>query len=107
MDQITGEFRDGTVSLHGPVDWPDGTPLVIARAADAERVDVLSDYGIDESEWPTTPQGIQELVEWFDGLKPLDLSEEEQAKIEAERLKAKAENIEMMKENWKKVEKLF
>ena len=107
MEQITGEFRDGAVSLHGSVDWDDGTPLMITRVPNEKEQDSLSDYGINEGQWRTKQEELAEWVRWFDECKPLELTVEQQEAIERERLQAKEENIKAMLANWEKVEKLF
>ena len=106
MEQISGEIRDGEVTLHRPIDWPDGTQLLIFRAAaDVESAGTEHfTFGMDESEWPSTPDELQEWIVWCEGLQPLDLTPHEQAAIEAEREQSKRESIAMVKSHWEQQE---
>ena len=55
MRKAPATYRNGQVVFDVPVDWPNGTRVVVFPGVD--------DYGLDESEWPeTSEQGPGALV---------------------------------------------
>ncbi len=99
MDEVSATYRDGIFVTDQPVDWPEGTPVVVLRSPSA--------IGLDESNWPTTKEGIKEWLAWFDSLEPVEFTPEEQERIDAARAAARKENIEAMGKNWGELENLF
>ena len=55
MEKVLATFRDGRVELASLPDWPDGTPV--------ELTPMLRKIGLSEADWPTTAEGIQQLLE--------------------------------------------
>jgi hypothetical protein len=75
-----GSYRNGCVCPDQRVDWPDGTHVDLeARPEAGEKV------GMSEEEWPTTPEGIAEWLASMDAMEPLEMTEEESARWEADR----------------------
>jgi hypothetical protein len=93
MATATGTYRKGKIFLNGPVDWPEGTAVEIATAP-TTRV------GLTEEEWPTTPEGIAELLERIAHLEPLEFTPEEEAEMQIWRSKLKQYGINKMRQRW-------
>ena len=75
MSAVTGTYRKGKVLLDSPVDWQEGTRVEVN--APVHKV------GMTEAEWPTTPEGIAELLARIDAFEPLEMTPEEQAEWHA------------------------
>jgi hypothetical protein len=67
MDTVHAVVREGRVIPDGPVIWPDGTALEIRPVNPNENGQAMT-----EESWPTTAEGIAELVSRMDGRAPLD-----------------------------------
>ena len=90
MDEIRGTYQDGVIRLESPVSWPDGQPVVISPC---ERSGPL-----DESTWPTTPEGQAALARaWDEDFEPLEFTEDELADWESYRQRMKQFNVEAMR----------
>ncbi len=79
MNAIKATWRDGKIIPLGPIDWPEGTELMIEPLAETRTL------GIREEDWPTTPEAIEQWVKWYDSLEPLIFTPEEEAAWEADR----------------------
>ena len=79
MNAIKATWRDGRIIPLEPVDWPDGTEVRIEPLPEAESL------GMREEDWPTTPEGIEQWLRWYDSLEPLIYTPEEEAAIAAAR----------------------
>ena len=90
--KVTATYRDGCVVMDEVVDWPDGTRIEIARVktpASAEdelvalrcALDDPNSWGLEDSLWPETPEGIALLLAHMDAAQPVELSAEEQQSI--------------------------
>ena len=86
MISITGTYQRGTVVLDAPVDLPEGAHVRVTlddpNAPSADAVDRLS----DGRPWPKTPEEIAAYLAEMDATPGLELSDEEYARWEAERL---------------------
>ena len=73
MNRVTGTYRNGSVVLDQPVDWPDGMPVnvmsevIMPSAGEREGMDQCFDGSLCED----TPEAMQRWLEWFDSLKPV------------------------------------
>jgi hypothetical protein len=74
MSAIKANYCNGQIVPRGPVDWPDGTELVI------EPVTPETTVGIRDEDWPTDPQGIARLLALMDRIPPPEASPEDDAK---------------------------
>jgi hypothetical protein len=66
MKSGVGTIRNGHVEFEKPIEWQSGP-----------RVRVIPEeepFGIPEEDWPTTPEGIRELLAKIDALEPLELT---------------------------------
>jgi hypothetical protein len=91
MKKALATFRDGHVQLDDPVDWPEGTRLEVTPAK----------LGLDESEWPETPEEIADWLAWFKTIEPLDMTPEELAAFEAEMKASKEVQKQLLPARWK------
>jgi hypothetical protein len=90
MSTVSGRYHDGKVILDAPVDWPDGA--VVRVSPKSEKI------GMTEDEWPTTPEGIQQLIEKMWSFEPVELTPEEEAEWMAAREAVKKYTIEKMEQ---------
>jgi hypothetical protein len=116
--KVLATYLNGSVLLDQPVDWPNGTrieliPAKIARSP-AEEIEALSrawadenSYGLDDSIWPTTREGIEFLLAHMDAAEPLHLSPDELERFERELATNKQREKELTRKKWEELEKLF
>lgn len=83
MSALMGVVRGGRVEFEAPNLLPDGTRV---RVEPADEPDGF----IADEEWPTTPEGIAELVRRMDDFEPVILTAEDEARIEAARTATRA-----------------
>jgi hypothetical protein len=101
MKAIMGTVRNGQIIADQPVEWPEGTRVIMEPAAEEESL------GIREEDWPTDPEGIARLVALMDQVEPVEMTPEELAAWEAER-KAHKEWEKANFDKWaRKLEELF
>jgi hypothetical protein len=89
MDSILGTYQRGHVLLDEPVNWPEGSRVVIAPANKRK--------GLTEEEWPDTPEGIAALLANLDAVEPLEFTPEEEAEIAAAREEVRRMTIEAVR----------
>ncbi len=77
MSVIRATVQGGKIVADVPADWPDGTVLEVGPADPP--------FGMSEADWPTTPEGIEDWLRWYDSLEPLILTPEDEQRIAAER----------------------
>ena len=77
MSTVSGKYHDGKVIIDSPVDWADGMPVHVSPTK--EKI------GMPEEEWPTTPEGIEELIQKVRSFEPVELTPEEEAQWMADR----------------------
>jgi ssDNA-binding replication factor A large subunit len=73
MAVIKAIVKDGRLEFDVPLDWPDGTEVIVRPACDEET------FGIREEDWPKTSEAVAEWLKWFDSLEPLVFTDEERA----------------------------
>src|SRR5437899_2884379 len=78
MDTILGVIRGGRVEFDTPTRLPDGTRVRVEPADEEEGF-------IREEDWPTTPEGIEELIRRMENIEPIILTPEDEARIAAAR----------------------
>ena len=69
MSAIRATWRNGQIVPDGPVDWPEGSRLLV----EPEAVE-----GSEEG-WLNTPKAIADWLKWCDSLQPLIFTPEEEA----------------------------
>ncbi len=90
---IEGTYHAGHVDLDKQVDWPEGCRVRVALEHAA-----TPEYGMREEDWPDTPENREKILARMDAVEPLELSEEDEARITAVRTEMKAKSIEAMRQ---------
>jgi hypothetical protein len=101
MSTIRGTIQNGQVVLPTPADLPNGTPVRVVSEAD-EYVGI----GMREEDWPTTPEGIEALLDRIDKMEPF-LTPVEQAEWDKRRAEDKAGELARWDDDRKQIEGLF
>jgi hypothetical protein len=99
---MTGTWKEGQIILDEPADWPDGCRLTVEPIS--SQVEAI---GITEEQWPRTPEGIAEWIEWFDSIEPIEMTPEEEAEWQAALAAQKAFEIAKFEERARRIENLF
>jgi hypothetical protein len=78
MSAVNGTYRSGKVLLDQEVDWPEGLPVKVLSASNAQDAanNEQTDRCFDGSAWEDTPEGVSRWLEWFDSLEPVFSSPE-------------------------------
>ena len=98
MSAVRGKYVNGAVVLETLADWPDGTEVIVEPLPNGESI------GLRDEDWPTTSEGIAELLARMDRVEPLELTPEEEADIAAWRQKVKEYTIAHMNDG---IDELF
>ena len=77
MITVTGVYRRGKVVLDSPVNWRDGSRVTVKPKAKT--------LGLNETDWPDSPQTRAELLRRFEALEPFEFTEDDRAAIEVAR----------------------
>jgi hypothetical protein len=128
MNRILGTYKQGSVVVDSPADWPDGSRVEVSLVTCASQSGntlheppvgvrgefwrAINDHGssglnLDDSFWPLSQEETNLLLEHMDAAEPLDLSTEEIARLEAERKVSRELQKEMVRKSWDADEKLF
>lgn len=91
MNAITAVWTNGQIVPSGPVDWPEGSRLLVEPLPASERI------GLDESEWEDTPEALADWEAWIQTIEPLEYTEEELADLERFREEFRGFNIEAVR----------
>ena len=89
---MKGIIRKGRVEVSKPIDLPDGTEVIVSSKSS------IPDDG------PMTPEEIAAILSAMQQIQPFEMTPEEEAAIEAGRLKSKAYTLANMH---KGIEELF
>jgi hypothetical protein len=91
MNVIKATWTNGRILPKAPVDWPEGSELLVEPVPPSEKI------GLDESEWKDDPESIAEWIAWVDTIEPLVLTDEERAEMERYRAEHRRFNIEAVR----------
>ncbi len=73
MNAVKATFTNGQIIPSEPVDWPEGTQLVVEPLSKEGAVEILA------VEWPTDSLGIARHLALMDQIEPLEMSALEEA----------------------------
>ena len=108
MNRVTGTYRNGSVVLNQPVDWPDGMPVnvlsevIMPGAGERESMD----HCFDGSPCEDTSEALHSWIEWFDSLKPV-LTGQELERFEADLRVASDEQKTLLPKWQARIDKLL
>jgi hypothetical protein len=103
MHAIKATWTNGQIVPAEPVDWPEGSELIVEPLVDGEtaKEEKLSrkydKIGVDESEWDDSPEGIAEWRAWLKTIEPLEYTDQELAELERYREEYRRFNIEAVR----------
>lgn len=89
--QSKPHWTNGRILPSEPVDWPEGSELLVEPVAPSEKI------GLDESEWRNDAESIKDWIAWVDTIEPLILSDEESAEMARYREEHRRFNIEAVR----------
>ncbi len=75
MSAVIGTIRNGQVKFDQASPWPEGSIVEIDLKKDR--------MGITEEEQGTDPESIARWIEWYRSFEPVNMSKEEEERIEA------------------------
>jgi hypothetical protein len=78
MDAVKGIVQNGRILVSEPLDWPDGTQVLV-EPIPPEAV------GMAEEEQGDDPESIARWIAAFDAIPPLQMTPEEEANWQADR----------------------
>ncbi len=79
MKAIKATVMQGRIELSAPLDWPDGTEVVIEpTTAPIEKI------GIDESQWRNDPESLADWEAWLKTIEPIAPTERDHLRLLAE-----------------------
>ena len=104
MTAVTATYRNGQIVFDDPLpaDWVEGMRVLV------EPTPVPYDLGgIRDEDWPTTPEGIAELLKVMDEVEGSWLSPEDEAEWKRALAERKAWELANWETHSKKIENLF
>jgi hypothetical protein len=92
MNPIKATWINGRIMPAEPVDWPEGSELIVEPVASPSKI------GLDESEWRDDPQALADWEAWLPTVEPLDLSDDERAAFASYREEFRKYNLEAVRQ---------
>ena len=97
MNAIRASVRKGRVETERPLDFPDGTEVLIVR----------SNANDNEEDRDNTPEAIAAWLKWYDSLQPLILTTDERIAWEEDRKAHKTWELAHSDERAEKLQRLW
>jgi hypothetical protein len=91
MKAIKAKWTNGEIVPAEPVDWPDGTDLLVEPEPASKKI------GLDESKWRDSPEALGDWEAWIKTIEPLEYTEEEREEFERCREEFRRYNIEAVR----------
>ena len=88
MNAIKAIWTNGQIVPAEPVDWPDGSELLVEPVPPHEKI------GMQEEDWDDSPEGIAKWCEAVDKIEPLVWAEGEEEEYQHWREEVKKFNVE-------------
>jgi hypothetical protein len=88
---IKATWTNGQIVPAEPVDWPEGSELLVEPWPASEKI------GLDESGWEDSPEAIADWAAWLPSIKPLEYTEQELAELERFREEFRRFNVEAVR----------
>jgi hypothetical protein len=91
MHAIKATWTNGQIVPAEPVDWPEGSELLVEPVSAGEKI------GVDESGWEDSAEAIADWAAWLPSIEPLEYTEQELAELERFREEFRRFNIEAVR----------
>jgi hypothetical protein len=93
MNAIKATWKNGRILPAEPVDWPEGSELVVELiTATAEKI------GLEEAEWRDDAEALADWDVWLRTIEPLALSDEERTAFARYREEFRRYNLEAVRQ---------
>ncbi len=101
MTTIEAVVRNGRIEVDKPIDLPDGTKLTIPLPGLCESLGIPDEKGSD------TPDAIENWVQLYNSLEPLEFTPEERAALQTARREQKEFELADWERHSKQIEGTF
>ena len=91
MNAIKATWINGQILPTEPVDWPEGSELLVEPVASSEKI------GLEEADWRDDSQSIADWLAWVDTIEPLLLNNDKRAEMERYRAEQRRFNIDAVR----------
>ena len=91
MSAIRATWTNGQIVPAEPVDWPEGSELLVEPVAPAEKI------GLDESEWRDSAEALADWEAWIHTIEPLEYTDAERAELARYRKEFRRHNLEAVR----------
>lgn len=91
MNAIRATWTNGRILPSEPVDWPEGSELVVEPVPSSEGI------GLDESTWRDDPQALADWETWIATVEPLEYASGERESLARAREEFRRYNIEAVR----------
>jgi hypothetical protein len=91
MNAIKAVWTNGQIVPAEPVDWPEGSQLIVEPIVPSEKI------GLDESEWGDSPEAIAEWIAAVEKIEPMIWADGEKEEYERFRQEHRRFNIESVR----------
>lgn len=91
MSSIRAIWTNGQIVPAEPVDWPDGSELVVAPMPSADKI------GMDPAEWQDDPESLATWIAAVEKLEPMVWLDGEREEYERYQAQVKQFNIEAVR----------
>jgi hypothetical protein len=91
MNTITATRTNGQIVPSEPVDWPEGSRLLVEPLPVGEKI------GLDESKWEDSSDALADWEAWIKTIEPMEYTEEELADLVRYREEYRRFNIEAVR----------
>jgi len=91
MNAVKATWTNGRILPGEPVDWPEGSELVV------EPVGAGGKIGLDEAEWRDEPAALADWDAWLRTVEPRVLTDDERAAFDAYEAEVRRHNLEAVR----------
>ena len=91
MNAVKATWTNGRILPGEPVDWPEGSELVVEPVGTGEKV------GLDEAEWRDDPAAVADWDAWLRTVEPRVLTDDERAAFDTYEAEMRRHNLEAVR----------
>ena len=92
MNAIKATWTHGQIVPAEPVDWPEGSELLVEPLAPSEKI------GVDESEWRDDAEALADWETWIATIEPLEYTDEERVSLARYREEFRRYNLDAVRQ---------